>query len=268
MKENKPIQPTKFKPVELGQELPEMKSNKNVVKISCPSCGTPTEPADINIQDKIAKCGNCASVFSFQKEVAQIIVASETKEKESGVNREVVRPAGIDIDYYKDEMELTMVQPTGGGWIAMAFLTAFFSILLYLVHVKKGIPIYWPAGIASFMVFFIYKQWNSVNEKIFITVDETYLQIRYRPKNFIKDKMIPSNELEQIYIKNIPGSNYYSVYAIVNSLEGQKHQKIVTYVDSRSKARYIEQQIEDHLGIEDRRVPEENTETSGIIISG
>ena len=49
-----------------------------------------------------------------------------------------------------------------------------------------------------------------------------------------------------------------SVYMIVNSAMGQKHVKLISSVDSLSKARFIEQEIERHLSIPDRRIPEEN----------
>ena len=45
---------------------------------------------------------------------------------------------------------------------------------------------------------------------------------------------------------------------IVNSLEGQKHVDLIHHAGTLSKAKFIEQEIERHLGIIDRKVPEEN----------
>jgi hypothetical protein len=42
---------------------------------------------------------------------------------------------------------------------------------------------------------------------------------------------------------------------IINSLEGQIHEKLIT-INTLSKAKYIEQEIERYLKIEDRNVPE------------
>ena len=44
---------------------------------------------------------------------------------------------------------------------------------------------------------------------------------------------------------------------IVNDLKGQKHVELIKSVNSRTKAKYIEQEIEKQLGITDRRVPDE-----------
>ena len=231
--------------------FPTTKPKENIIRISCPSCNEPTAMEHINIHDKIAKCGSCAAVFSFEQEVKGLAQTNEKIEEEK-----IVRPAGVEKSYFHDELELTMKQPTGGGWIVMTFLFAFLAGLLYLVHLKKGIPIYWPAGIGGLTMFFLYKYWNSPNEKIYLIVDEEYLSVQYRPKNLVKDKLVATREVEQLYIKTL-ANNYYSLYAITNSREGQKHVKLVTYIDSRNKARYIEREIEQHLGIEDRRVPEE-----------
>ena len=44
---------------------------------------------------------------------------------------------------------------------------------------------------------------------------------------------------------------------IINESKGQKHQKLLT-LDTISKAKFPEQEIEDYLFIEDRKVPEAN----------
>jgi len=49
----------------------------------------------------------------------------------------------------------------------------------------------------------------------------------------------------------------FGVFMIFNSNKGQKHIELLKFVSNRSKAKYIEQEIENHLGIPDRRVPDE-----------
>ena len=48
---------------------------------------------------------------------------------------------------------------------------------------------------------------------------------------------------------------YYTIHMIINGLEGQKHEKLMT-VKTLSKAKYLEQEIERYLKISDREVPE------------
>lgn len=249
MKEKKELSKLKLKQVE--QTFPTTKPNENIIPVNCPSCNTAPTNDDINIHDKIAKCGNCSTVFSFEKDVKDLAQNNEQVEQEI-----IVRPFGIEKSYFHDELELTMEQPTGGGWIALCILTAFFAGLIYMIHIKEGIPIYWPAGILGFALYFFYKYWNKANEKIYTIIDERFLSVQYRPKNLVKDKMVATQEIEQLYTKTI-ASNYYSLYAVLNTPEGQKHERLIKYINTRNKARYIELELEKYLGIEDLRLPEE-----------
>ena len=227
------------------------KPQEDIIRISCPSCNEPTTTDNINIHDKIAKCGSCAAVFSFQKEIKNLSQQIEKVEEEN-----LVRPAGVEKSYYHDELELTMEQPNSSGWIAMVIFSVFFAGLFFLLYWEKGLPLFVPSSFAGLSLYFFYKYWNRKNEKIFVVVDDEYLSVQYRPNNLVKDRFVNTQEVEQIYVKCL-ASNYYSLYAILNTPEGQKHFKLITYIGNRNKARYIEREIEMHLGIEDRRVPEE-----------
>lgn len=249
MERKKELSKLKLKGVD--QTFPTTKPLANIISISCPSCGSIPSIDQINIHDKIAKCEDCSTVFSFQQEVKNLNELNEKEEPEI-----VVRPAGIEKSYFHDELELTMNQPTGGGWIAMGIAMAFIAGLAYLVFLKGELPIYPFVGLSGIALFFFYKFWNKANEKIYTVIDDKYLSIQYRPKNLIKDKIIEVEEIEQLYTKTI-ASNYYSLYAVLNTQEGQKHEKLISYIDTRNKARYIELELEKYLGIEDRRLPEE-----------
>jgi len=53
------------------------------------------------------------------------------------------------------------------------------------------------------------------------------------------------------------GTYYLDIYVIVNGSNGQKHQKLLS-VNTLTKAKYLEQEIENYLGIKDRKVLESN----------
>ncbi len=249
MKEKEELSKLKLK--QIDQTFPTTKPIDSIIPVSCPSCNAAPVMDHINIHDKIAKCGSCATVFSFDQDIKDLALINEKVETEV-----VVRPAGIEKSYFHDELELTMQQPTGGGWIAMAIIMAFIAGLAYMVHVKDDITIYWSIGIFGAALFFFYKYWNKSNEKIHAVIDEKYLYIQYRPKNLMKDKAIRTQEIEQLYTKTV-ASNYYSLYAVLNTRDGQEHKRLIQYIDTRNKARYIELELEKYLGIEDRRLPEE-----------
>jgi len=249
MEEKEELSKLKLKQVE--QSFPTTKPEKNIIPVNCPSCNTPPDMEHINIHDKIAKCGSCATVYSFEQEVKHLKQINDKVEKEN-----IARPVGIEKSYFHEELELSMKQPTGGMWIALTLFTVFFAGLFYLLAVKKGHSIYLPTGTAALALCFFYKYWKSPNEKLYAVIDEEFLSIEYRPKNFVKDKVIKTRQIEQLYTKTL-ASNYYSLYAVLNTPEGQKHERLIQYIDTRNKARYIELELEKYLGIEDRRLPEE-----------
>ena len=76
--------------------------------------------------------------------------------------------------------------------------------------------------------------------------------IKHRPNNLKKDRYFPVEDIDQIYIKHV---GHYGLYMIVNGTKGQQHVKLVD-VKTISKAKYLEQEIEKYLGIENRKVPE------------
>ena len=63
-------------------------------------------------------------------------------------------------------------------------------------------------------------------------------------------------KIDQLYLKpsqEMPG--HYNIHMVINGMEGQKHERLMK-VSSLSKAKYLEQEIENYLGIENRAVPE------------
>lgn len=84
------------------------------------------------------------------------------------------------------------------------------------------------------------------------------MTIKYRPKNLKKDKAYAAYEIDQLYLKHSSdGLGHFTIHMMVNGLEGQKHEKLIT-VNTLSKAKYLEQEIEWYLNIEDREISEAN----------
>ncbi len=76
---------------QVDRSFPTTKPKKNIVPVNCPSCNAPPTIEQINIHDKIAKCGSNATVFSFGQEVKHLRKTNEIIEEEN-----IVRPAGIE----------------------------------------------------------------------------------------------------------------------------------------------------------------------------
>ncbi|MBT8218291.1 MAG: hypothetical protein KJP00_00590, partial [Bacteroidia bacterium] len=228
-------------------DLKEIK--KEFSKVHCPSCKAEMPASSLNLQNKIAKCDSCNVIFSIENEIDSVQKNKEIKE-------EIFRPEGINLFYFKDEMDITVQQHLQGfdlfGIIVLPFLTAM-AVLLYFA---KGISFYYPIIFVLGSLYFIYRALNYSKNKSYITINDKFLSIKSRPKNLKKDKMYATDEIDQLYLRQDP-SGYFAIHVIINGLDGQKHVKLIT-VNTLSKAKYLEQEIEKHLQIEERKVPEAN----------
>jgi len=225
-------------------ELP----SSEAVKISCNSCGNHIPAENININDKIGKCNSCNTIFSFQNEIASLLKPSKAKQ-------EVNRPEGIDIFYFQDDLDIAIQQPYTAfeiiGLCVMPLIVFIFGALYMEGKINMVMPII--SGLVS--LFLLGGFIGRSKDKVHLNVGEKFLSVKWRPRKFHKDKFYPIQDIDQVYINNATG--YYTIFIILNGENGQKHVPLITGIPSVSKARYLEQEIEYHLGIADREVPEE-----------
>lgn len=248
----------KREPIEKLKEKLQLKDLPDTLpkvyqEICCPSCDNGVPADNININDKIAKCGQCNIVFPFYNEVASFEASKHTPKQD------VARPEGIEKIQFQNELEFMLDQPTPVLDIIILMFAPFFAMLFTLVMVTKGKPLLWliiPLALLS-----IYSTINIIRKsrnKIHINIDDNHLSVQWRPKNFHKDKHFAITEIEQLYTKVNPTYGLHGLYMIVNGINGQKHVPIIPYFDHKSKAKYLEQEIERQLNIPDRPVIEEN----------
>ena len=240
-----PVHDHKLKLKNLSKELPLGYKN-----IHCPSCHNELPADNLNINDKIGKCHHCNVVFSFQGEIKEMLSLTEPKQ-------EVIRPEGIDLFHFQDELEISIGQPfTPLEAIALSILptVAFF---LTMISIKQGLTFMWAGlfWVISGLLFYILLNRNK--HKIFINVDNERLDIQWRPKKMMKDKSFSIGEIDQIYVKKNVSTGGIGLNMIVNGESGQKHVTLIAGLKSFTKARYLEQEIERHLGLKDQKVIEE-----------
>ncbi|GLR15635.1 BRcat domain-containing protein [Portibacter lacus] len=225
-------------------------------KVYCPSCSEPVPAENLNIHSYAAKCSACNSIFSFREDVDEVLVHDK-------ISQEIIKPEGVELNYFGEHLDITLNEQPWGN--LESAIVAFFPLLLMitsLIFIKMVdstgfsktilLAILITATIAYISYFFIRKK-----HKIYIHIDKENLYIERRPRKFIKDEIYSIEEIDQVYIKSVPSASATSVaqiFMIVNGPKGQKHVKLVKQVNSLAKAKYLEQEIERHLGIKDRKV--------------
>ncbi len=232
-------------------KLPDLKkeSQKIFKQVNCPSCSQPVGADHINLDKSLAKCGACHVIFSIEEEVADLKIKEKIKE-------EFFRPEGVDLFFYKGDMEITVKQPV--HWIdsSVGMLLPVIAGFSFFICYDKGYSFFVPTILVAISLFFIYRLITYFKAKTFIDVNDQHLKIRHRPSNYKKDKTFAAEDIDQIYLKHSSvNSGYFILNMIVNGPGGQTHQELVS-VSTISKAKYLEQEIEKYLGIEDRKVPE------------
>ena len=192
----------------------DIEDTSTFTKIGCPNCGSDVPASNLNINDKIAKCGNCDVVFTFKKEVQDLETAVEVASKP-----EIIRPEGIDIFHFEEEMDITMEQPISIPEVLIGSLVPFISFIFIMAYfAKDGAFPLWLTLTGSLLGFLsILNLLNRSNHKIFINIDNQYLSIKRKPKKFIQDQQYNIKNVDQVYIKNIGG---YHVYMMINSPGG------------------------------------------------
>jgi hypothetical protein len=242
------------------KKLNKTKKSKTMTssKVVCPNCHHPAQANDINIQDKLAKCSSCHEVFSFQHTLQSLLNQTQQIEK-----KKLGRQKDIDIFEFKGELSISIINFTD----SLALITLILSVItgfgIIVSATDHGMSAAMPFIISTILlvIFTVYRFIGYKNNKTYIDIDDQYLYIRNRPKNFQKDKIYNRSNIQQIYQKVYGGhpdsSPYYHVWMIYDGTEGEEHIKITPYLRSRSRALYLEQELENYLGITDESVPEE-----------
>ena len=244
IEEYKPVEKLELK--RLKKELPKV-----FKKVNCPSCEEEVTADNLNLQNSVAKCGSCNVIFSIEEEVEKV-------KSKKGMKQEVFRPEGIDLFFYNDDLEISVQQHIQGVDLYGLMIFPFIAILTIGIFFlgEHSIHPFIPFIFSMGSLYFIYKGLNYSKNKTYIDINDKSLSIKSRPKNLKKDKTYSADEIDQLYLRySSDGMGHITIHMIINGVEGQKHKELLT-VNSLSKAKYLEQEIERYLNIEDRKILE------------
>jgi hypothetical protein len=249
-------------PDPLHQELEaykELDFSKDHSLLSCPKCNHFISGKDINIENTIARCSHCNHVFGFEHD-----------SKSQKLKPTQIIPEGVEVLKLRSELDIRLkwedTTSKSGRWfltlftglwnllvlpfVLMVIIIGEWGILLFLsAHLLVGLGLLWHLAT-------IYLNRTS------ISVTQRRIRVRTFPfRHFLwKNKEIQNDQINQLYVSKYVQSttngepNYaFALYAIVKS--GEKICLIRGM--NRETQMYIEKEIEDFLGIKNRKVPEE-----------
>ena len=227
--------------------------------LNCPDCRYPIPYDDINITKTIAKCKSCDNIFDFAEEEdgSSLSVLSPRR-------KEIVIPTGIEVLSLMSELEIMIKWKKAGKSFAPFFSVIFFVFSLFFLYTMILSGAY---GMIPFLLPFLlagghlmYTSLGYFINTTYITVDDQKLQIEHKPIKFLSQRntYYHPDEIDQLYTRRyqVGSQNGMPVYAFAVEMElkNGKKQSLVKSLHSAKYGRFIEQEIERYLKIQDRPV--------------
>ena len=231
-----------------GYEDHRVELPKTFKIISCPNCSNEIPAANLNLSNKIGKCGSCHGVFSIEEDIKSLQTARQK------IKQEILRPEGIELFHFQDELEISFEQPM--TWLEWPFIFLLMILMMTGIGISiesSGIIPFFTLTVVPLLLSLLYFRRKKAKHRIVLSMDEQFLNISWRPKKFHADQKYDLDDIQQLYVRKL--DSWY-IYMIVDQGNGQKHIKL-TSLNTPSKAKYLEQEMESYLNIQDVVVPEE-----------
>lgn len=230
-----------------------------LMKLNCPECNSNIVTQDMNLDNMMAKCSQCDELFSFGDLFKNTPPAYSTP-----------RPDRITIQKIGSGLQLEYRWFT---WVAIVFtlFTIFWNgfMLFFIINVIdifsytdgklifNGLGNLFPGIFLPHLwvgLFMIYFTLTLYINKTTIFVDPHQLQIRHSPLPWRGNHTIQRANIEQLYTKINHRNNGKGTYEVHAILKEDKSKKILSGLETSDFALYIEQELENYWGIQNRRV--------------
>jgi len=211
------------------------------MQLVCPTCGSAIAATDINIQQAVAKCARCSEVFSFSTNAGEVAPTQAVKT--------------IGDPLLEAPWCITVTQ--SGADLVITRLWLEWYIIIWAVT-----PLFWFSILPGNLyvlpdIILAYILLARLVNRTTITVNDQSIEVRHGPLPWLGNKSIPSRDINQLYCghhQNNSFSNSYSGFDVQVCLTNGERIILLSRLRRYSHARFIEQQIENRLGIVDRPV--------------
>lgn len=230
-------------------------------KLECPNCGAAVPAEQINVQQMVAVCPNCDTVFNFGNGEGGAWQPEKAKQK----FKDVPMPERFQVD--ESEHKLTISY----SWFTpMAFFITFFAVFWNAISwtifggdgfgpISEGFFIFalFPLIFPAVGLGLIYYNVAQYINRTYIVVGKGELRAYSRPLPTLNNLRLDHSTIHQLFVKQRVnhGKNGVSIsYDVLAVLHGGKRQQIVGSLAQADQALFIEQEIEHYLGIDDTPV--------------
>lgn len=230
------------------------------MKLVCPNCKADIPAADANLERAMARCRQCNEVFGFGDVLSH--TRSPALAGRALPRSDVPLPKGYAVDDSSGRFRLTR------RWFSpKAFFFLFFSLFwngilsVFLVAIATGQV---PLPVLAFLSLHLavgvgmayFTLCSFVNHTV-VEVDGERLLVRHRPLPWPGAPTVPIADLQQLFSREkvSHGKNGTSVtYELHASLRSGGVLRLLSGLDTPEQALFVEQQLENRLGIRDEPV--------------
>lgn len=239
--------------------------------IVCKRCAAAIDAADVNLDSRLAKCRQCNAVFDFTAQLGTPgaaplgrlrapvplpagleIVEDQGGAQDPGDYRAGRRPGGklvIARRWFSAQLYFMLVfcifwDGFLFNWYASAGKSGSLMMILFpLMHVGVGVSLTYHT-IAGFL------------NRTWITATPTALTIRHAPLPWRGNRTLAVEDIEQLYCKQgTGGSRDESVsYTLAAAMKDGTQLDLIKGLPQADQALFIEQRVEERLGIVDAPV--------------
>ena len=177
---------------------------------------------------------------------------------------EIRLPKGFELNYFDEYMQITRVWHGlqtyalllfalifNGLWIGNGFVEILFSERDLLTKLSSLI---FPL-IGLGVLYFTIATWLNKTQ---IYVSKNSIEVKHKPVPWFGNKRIKADNIEQFFVeeklKGSSNGNRRYLYNVLGLTSENVQVKLISGLEFRDQARYIERTIEDYLGIENVKI--------------
>jgi hypothetical protein len=222
--------------------------------LKCPSCGSLLQMQDFDVANGVVKCSYCRALMPLPSRGPDVPV--------SVPKAPVEMPKRITVQNTMDGIEIQRrwFTPTVFFLIFFCIFWDGFLVFWYSIASQRGSPVImsiFPLVHVAAGVFITYLTFATMVNTTRIAVGRGLIKVRHGPLPWWGQLTMPVDDFKQFYCKeklhhNKNGSHYtYEVWAALKSGDSKK---ILSSLNEREQAIFIEQEIERALNLKDHHV--------------
>lgn len=229
--------------------------------IDCPACGATLRAEDMNVHAMAANCPACHAFVDLRAHAE----ASRGEPDDARTPLPVPMPAGVRVERRGSDLKIVR-RWFSWRYVMLLFFSVVWNVFLvfwYGMAFVMDAPLVFklfPLLHVAAGVFMGYVTLAGFLNRTVFRIEREHLAVRHGPVPWRGSLDLSALDLEQLFCtqKLNRGRNGTTVrYGVEASLKDGRHLVIASGLEVREQALFIEQAIEQHLGIQDRRVRSE-----------